>query len=240
MENIKPYQSTRSKKEEVREMFDNISPKYDFLNHLLSAGIDSRWRKRVVKEIQHEKPKVILDAATGTGDLAFALLKLQPLRIEAIDISEGMLKQGITKKKKQDQDDIISFSIADCENLPYSVEEFDAITIAFGVRNFQHLEKGIKEFSRVLKNNGTLAVLEFSKPKNKVFNFFYQKYNKYILPIVGKMVSKDKRAYTYLPESVEAFPSGKAFENIITRNGFSSVKTIPLSFGIANLYLCRK
>lgn len=221
-------------------MFNRIAPRYDLLNRLLSAGIDVRWRKKLVSEIKASQPKTILDAATGTGDLAFELLKLKPKKINAIDISTGMIQYGIKKKTKYDPENIIQFSQGDCEQLLMDNDSFDAITIAFGVRNFQNLDKGLQEFHRVLIKGGILAILEFAKPANKTFNFFYKKYSKHILPAIGKMISKDTRAYTYLPESVEAFPYGKEFENIVLKNNFSSVKTMPLSFGIANLYLCRK
>jgi demethylmenaquinone methyltransferase / 2-methoxy-6-polyprenyl-1,4-benzoquinol methylase len=209
---VKPYKTKEgSKKEQVAEMFNNISHKYDFLNHFLSLGIDKLWRKKAVKILKKYQPKSVLDIATGTGDFAIEALKLNPEKIVGVDISEGMMAMGREKLKKRGLDKKITLQYGDSENLPFEEAAFDAITVGFGVRNFQNLEQGLSDIKRVLTTNGTLVVLEFSKPKafpiKQVFGF----YSKYIIPFFGKLISKDSAAYTYLPESVEAFPEGDNF-----------------------------
>ena len=240
-ETVIPYkEKSNSKKEQVAEMFDNISHRYDFLNHFLSLGIDKLWRKKAVKLLKAKKPKVILDVATGTGDFAIETLSLNPEKVVGIDISNGMLDKGRIKIKKSKQEKVIELKYGDSEDIPFEDVYFDAITVAFGVRNFENLEKGLDEMKRVLKPGGQAAILEFSKPKNfpikQVYNFYFHK----ILPTIGKAVSKDAAAYTYLPESVEAFPEGKAFERILSEVGFKFKKTYPLFFGIASIYLVEK
>tara|TARA_R110002096_G_scaffold238027_9_gene429402 strand:+ start:15167 stop:15895 length:729 start_codon:yes stop_codon:yes gene_type:complete len=236
-EQVIPYkEKDSSKKEQVAEMFDNISQRYDFLNHLLSMGIDKLWRKRAVKLLRADQPKVILDVATGTGDFAFEALSLNADKIYGIDISRGMLEKGMEKVRDRKKEAIIDLKYGDSEEIPFEDNTFDAITVAFGVRNFENLEKGLKEMKRVLKPNGKLVVLEFSKPKafpvKQLYNFYFNS----ILPRIGKMVSKDASAYTYLPESVNAFPEGKAFEAILEKVGYSVLKTKPQFFGIASIY----
>lgn len=238
---VKPYKSQDgTKKEQVAEMFNNISHKYDFLNHFLSLGIDKLWRKKAIKMLSKYKPKSLLDIATGTGDFALEGLKLNPDRIVGVDISEGMMAMGREKMKKKGLAERITLQYGDSENLPFEDETFDAITVGFGVRNFENLDKGISDIRRVLTKNGTAAILEFSKPKafpvKQVFGF----YSKYMIPFFGKMISKDDAAYTYLPESVEAFPEGDAFLNILTKNGFSKVYRKPVSGGIATIYIAEK
>jgi len=238
---VTPYKGKNSsKKEQVAEMFDNISHRYDFLNHFLSLGIDKLWRKKAVKILSAIEPKVILDVATGTGDFAIESLSLQPKKVVGIDISQGMLDKGIIKVKKNGQEAIIELKYGDSEDIPYEDNYFDAITVAFGVRNFENLEKGLSEMKRVLKTGGMAVVLEFSKPKafpiKQIYNFYFHK----VLPGIGKLVSKDASAYTYLPQSVEAFPEGKDFEKILEQVGFKYKSTHPLFFGISSIYVVQK
>lgn len=240
-ETVLPYKNkTDGKKEQVAEMFNNISARYDFLNHFLSLGIDIIWRKKAIKLLKSIQPKTILDVATGTGDFAIEALALNPNKVTGIDISSGMLEVGKVKMKKKGFDDRIEMLLGDSENLPFEDNHFDAITVGFGVRNFEHLEKGLSEMNRVLRPGGKTAVLEFSKPKKipikQVYNFYFLN----ILPAIGKMVSKDSSAYTYLPESVNAFPEGNDFVEIYKKCGYKNIKTYPLFFGIASIYLGEK
>jgi demethylmenaquinone methyltransferase/2-methoxy-6-polyprenyl-1,4-benzoquinol methylase len=238
---VTPYKdSSTGKKEQVATMFDNIAPKYDFLNQLLSLGIHKGWRKKAINLLAPEKPKTILDIATGTGDFAIAAMKLNPDKVIGVDISEGMLKLGVEKVKKLGLENKIELKTGDSENLPFGDNTFDAITVGFGVRNFENLEKGIADIYRVLKSNGSLAILEFSKPKKFPVKQVYSIYFRYITPFIGKLFSKDSSAYTYLPESVNAFPDGEAFINILKKAGFKDPKAIPLTFGIASIYFAKK
>ncbi len=236
-----PYkENTESKKEQVATMFNNISKKYDFLNHFLSLGIDIIWRKKAIRLLKKTQPKQILDIATGTGDFAIAALKLNPTKVTGIDISEGMLTVGQEKIKEKGLQDIIELKLGDSENLAFNDNTFDAYTVGFGVRNFENLEKGLTEMLRVLKPNGTAIILEFSKPTafpiKQLYNFYFNK----MLPGIGKLVSKDNNAYTYLPESVSAFPDGKKFITILTKIGYKNPIAIPLMFGIASIYKATK
>jgi len=238
---VKPYKdSDLSKKAQVAKMFDNISEKYDFLNHFLSLGIDVGWRKKVVKLIAKQNPKSILDIATGTGDLAIMMAKLNPQKIVGLDLSEGMLAVGKEKVTAKKLDNLISMIQGDSENLPFDDNYFDAITVAFGVRNFENLDKGLSEILRVLKPKGKLVILEFSKPQGFIMKPLYGFYSKYILPLFGKLISKDKSAYTYLPESVAAFPYGLAFNKILKKIGFKTIENQAVSFGIATIYAASK
>lgn len=240
-EKVIPYKdSSDSKKEQVATMFNNIAPKYDFLNQLLSLGIHKGWRKKAIQLLAPKKPKKILDIATGTGDFAIEAMKLQPEKVVGVDISEGMLKLGVEKIHKLQLEKHIELKLGDSENLPFEDNSFDAITVGFGVRNFEHLEKGIAEIYRVLNQGGTLAVLEFSKPKNFPIKQVYNFYFRYITPTVGKIFSKDASAYTYLPESVKAFPDGEDFLNVLRKAGFKECKAMPLTFGIASIYIGNK
>ena len=232
--------SNLNKKEQVADMFDSIAGKYDFLNHFLSMGIDKGWRRKAIKEIAAVKPQTILDIATGTGDLAIAASKINPQKIVGIDISEGMLEVGKKKIKSLNLDNIITLQKDDSESLTFEDNSFDAITCAYGVRNFENLVAGLKEMNRVMKPGGKLAILEFSHPKQFPVKQLYQFYFKYILPTLGKMVSKHKSAYTYLPESVMAFPEGKRFCEILTDCGFKNAKARPLTLGITTLYTASK
>lgn len=240
-ETVIPYkEKSSSKKEQVAEMFDNISHRYDFLNHFLTLGIDKLWRKKAVRILKENNPKKILDVATGTGDFAIESLSLQPEKIYGIDISNGMLEKGREKIAKQNKQDIIELKYGDSEKIPFEDNYFDAITVAFGVRNFENLEKGLSEMKRVLNVGGRAVILELSKPKGFPIKQLYNLYFHKILPLIGKKVSKDASAYTYLPESVEAFPEGVAFENILKKVGFSYKKTYSLFFGASSIYVVEK
>lgn len=236
-ENVKPYNDEEGgKKEQVAKMFNNISAKYDLLNHTLSMGIDILWRKKAVKILKKTNPQKILDIATGTADFAIENLGSGAQSVIGIDISAGMLEVGNKKLKKRGLDNKIKLQLADSENLPFEDNTFDAITVGFGVRNFENLEKGLSEMYRVLKPGGKCLVLEFSKPKKFPVKNVYNLYFKNILPGIGKMISKDKAAYTYLPESVNAFPDGENFTKILNKVGYIDTKILPLSFGIASIY----
>ncbi|MDC3252698.1 bifunctional demethylmenaquinone methyltransferase/2-methoxy-6-polyprenyl-1,4-benzoquinol methylase UbiE [Crocinitomicaceae bacterium] len=235
---VKPYNSEdASKKEEVAEMFDNISRRYDFLNHFLSLGIDKLWRRKAVRQLRDVQPKRILDLATGTGDFAIASLKLNPDEVVGVDISQGMLDMGIQKMKKRGHDKIVKMQLADSEKLPFEDASFDALTVGFGVRNYENLEKGLSDMLRILRPGGKAVILEFSKPKKFPIKQVFGFYSKRVIPFLGKMISKDKRAYAYLPESVEAFPEGKEFETIMTELGYKEVNSILVSGGIATIYM---
>lgn len=237
---VTPYNSTTAKKEQVATMFDNIAPRYDFLNQLLSLGIHKRWRKKAISFLKAENPKLILDIATGTGDFAIEAIKLNPDKIIGIDISEGMLNLGKEKIKKLNLQNKIELQIGDSENINFSDNHFDAATVAFGVRNFENLQKGINNIYRVLKPNGTLIVLEFSKPTAFPIKQFYHFYFNIVTPFVGKLFSKDNRAYKYLPESVNVFPDGNNFLNVLNIAGFKTSKAIPLTFKVATIYVAKK
>lgn len=237
---ITPYNTEASKKEQVAAMFDNIAGKYDFLNHFFSVGIDKKWRKKAIKELALDAPKSILDVATGTGDFAFEAMRLNPTELVGIDISDGMLNVGREKIKKRKLTEKMEFINADSEDLPFDDNHFDAVTVSFGVRNFQNLLKGLKEINRVLKPDGKAVILEFSKPRRFPLKQAYFLYFKFIMPVVGKLVSRDKSAYAYLPQSVMAFPEGKDFEAIMDKAGFKTVKTQPVTGGIASIYTGRK
>jgi len=238
---VNPYKDLdKGKKAQVALMFNNIARKYDFLNHFLSMGIDKLWRKKAVKLLMPLKPKKVLDIATGTGDFALANLKLNPDKVIGIDISTGMLAVGREKIAKKNLQDKIELFEGDSENIQFETNSFDAITVAFGVRNFENLEKGLKEMNRVVRPGGKVIVLEFSKPKKFPVKQFYNFYFFRILPLWGRMVSKDNSAYTYLPESVNAFPDGEDFLKIYEDCGFSDTKQIKLSFGIASIYIGTK
>jgi demethylmenaquinone methyltransferase/2-methoxy-6-polyprenyl-1,4-benzoquinol methylase len=234
---VKPYgKENSSKKDEVAEMFDNISKRYDFLNHFLSLGIDKIWRRKAVNELKEILPKRILDLATGTGDFAIASLRLKPDEIVGMDISEGMLEVGRQKMQQRKFDNIISMKYGDSENLPFEDNYFDALTVGFGVRNYENLSKGLSEMLRVVRPGGKIVILEFSKPKRFPVKQYYAFHSKYIIPFFGKRISKDEKAYAYLPESVAAFPEGEAFENILKALGYQSVKSQLVSGGIATIY----
>jgi demethylmenaquinone methyltransferase / 2-methoxy-6-polyprenyl-1,4-benzoquinol methylase len=238
---VVPYkEQDASKKEQVAQMFDNVSPKYDFLNHLLSGGIDILWRKKAIKLLKKAQPKTILDIATGTGDFAIEALALKPDKIVGVDISEGMLSFGREKIKKLGMDSVITLQSGDSERLAFEDNTFDAVIVSFGVRNFENLEKGLTDMCRVMKSGGTCIVLEFSKPQTFPMKQLYNFYFKNILPTVGKIVSKDTSAYTYLYDSVQAFPEGNDFMKVFQRAGFTQTQCLPLTFGISTIYVGRK
>ena len=234
---VLPYKDKEGgKKQQVAEMFDNISPKYDFLNHFLSLGIDIRWRKKAVKLLEESQPRLILDVATGTGDFALEAMALSPDKIIGVDISEGMLDVGRKKMKEKGLADRIVLQSGDSEDLKFPEGTFDAVIVSFGVRNFENLKKGLAGMHRVLKPGGKVVILEFSKPKSFPFKQLYNFYFTYILPGIGRLVSKDQSAYTYLPESVQQFPDGKAFTEILDELGFSQATCKPLTLGISSIY----
>lgn len=238
---VVPYkEQDASKKEQVAQMFDNVSPKYDFLNHLLSGGIDILWRKKAIKLLKQAQPKTILDIATGTGDFAIEAMALKPTKIVGVDISEGMLSFGREKIKKLGMDSVITLQTGDSERLTFEDNTFDAVIVSFGVRNFENLEKGLTDMCRVMKSGGTCIVLEFSKPQKFPMKQLYNFYFKNILPTVGKIVSKDTSAYTYLYDSVQAFPEGNDFMKVFQRAGFTQTQCLPLTFGISTIYVGRK
>jgi len=239
---VLPYKEKVSgKREQVEEMFDNIAPKYDFLNRFLSLGIDIIWRKKLIAKLKKSNPKFILDIATGTADVAIETAKtLSPEKIIGVDISNLMLDEGRKKLTKKNLNRVIELQQGDSENLQFGTNSFDAVTVAFGVRNFEHLELGLEEILRVLKPNATLAVLEFSKPKTFPFKNIYHFYFRFILPTLGKWVSKDDSAYTYLPESVQNFPQGKEFLLILEKVGFKNCQCTSLTFGISSIYTAQK
>lgn len=240
-EKVKPYKhSEASKKEQVTEMFDTISKEYDGLNRVISFGIDVKWREKVVKIVGEKQPNKVLDIATGTGDLAINLAATNANEIIGLDISSGMLEVGKKKIATRKLDSIISMVIGDSENLPFENNTFDAITVAFGIRNFENLEQGLSEILRVLKPNGIFVILETSVPTNPIYRFGYNVYSKFILPTIGKLFSKDKIAYSYLSESASVFPYGEALNNILRKIGFINVEDKPQTMGVATIYTASK
>ena len=238
---VKPYKnSDLGKKEQVTKMFDTISGDYDGLNRVISFGIDIKWRKKVVKLVKVNNPKTVLDIATGTGDLAINLAETNAEKIIGLDISNGMLEIGKQKIKKKNLESKIEMVLGDSENMPFEDNTFDAITVAFGIRNFETLEKGLKEILRVLKPDGTFVILETSMPDKTPFKQGYNFYTKNILPLIGRMFSKDRSAYKYLCESASVFPYGEALNNILHKIGFINVKDFPQTFGVATIYTSSK
>jgi demethylmenaquinone methyltransferase / 2-methoxy-6-polyprenyl-1,4-benzoquinol methylase len=229
--------SELSKKEQVADMFDNIAYRYDFLNRFLSVGIDITWRKKAIKQLKDINPKQILDVATGTADVAIMTARiLQPEKIIGIDISDGMLNVGRDKIKKLGLENLIELLNGDSETIKFEDNSFDAVTVAFGVRNFQHLEQGLREIKRVLKPGGKLVVLEFSKPKAAIIKQLYNVYMNSVAPGFGKLFSKNRNAYKYLDESIKKFPEGKNFTTILDNLGYTNTFCKPLSFGICSIY----
>lgn len=238
---VLPYkEEDAGKKEQMARMFNNISHRYDFLNHLLSLGIDKLWRRTAIAFLKPLQPRQILDVATGTGDFAIQALSLKPEKIIGVDISEGMLSMGRKKLVKLNLSDKIELLRGDSENLLFPDNTFDAATVGFGVRNFEDLEKGLAEIRRVLRPGAMLVVLEFSRPRKFPMRQLYNFYFKNILPGLGRLISNDKSAYTYLPESVAVFPDGTDFENILKKVGFKETACKPLTFGISSVYTARK
>lgn len=239
MENITPYNSQESKKTQVEDMFDNIAPRYDLLNRVLSMRVDTLWRRVLVHWLKKDCPIQVLDVATGTGDLAIAVHKGTGARVIGLDLSQQMLNVGMEKVQKLNLQHQITMQKGDAENLPFEDNEFDAVSVAFGVRNFEHLERGLQELRRVVKENRSVYILEFSQVEG-VLAPLYQFYFKKILPMIGRLVSQDDRAYTYLPDSVNAFPYGEKMKNILQNVGFTAVEYKKLSLGIATIYKATK
>src|SRR5690606_6609295 len=239
---ITPYKQTDTgKKQQVANMFNNISKKYDFLNRILSFGIDKIWRRKAINTLKDLNPQVILDVATGTGDFAFEAIRiLNPRKVVGVDISEGMLaiaQEKILERKLSEQ---FNVQIGDSEQLGFADETFDAVTVAFGVRNFENLQEGLNDICRVLRPNGKAVILEFSNPRTFPIKQFYSFYSKYILPQIGKIFSKDSRAYTYLPESIVQFPDGRDFTDLLLKAGFKNAVSKPQTFGICTIYIGTK
>ncbi len=239
---MKPYNEEQTKKEQVEQMFDNIAPTYDKLNHIMSLNIDRVWRRRVMRIVRRAKAHKIMDVATGTGDLAIAMAKrVDRIQILGVDLSEEMLAVAREKIRKQGLEERIMLEKGDAENLVMVADEsVDAVTVAFGVRNFENMEQGLRELYRTIKHGGKLVVLEFSMPKNRLVRWIYRQYAHRLLPYVGGMISKDRRAYTYLPDSVEEFPAPEKFAQILKDVGFSKVRLRSQSFGIAYIYEATK
>lgn len=240
---VKPYEAEGSKKQQVSKMFDNIAKHYDFLNHFLSLGIDKVWRRKMIAELKDMQPQLILDVATGTGDVAINTIKqlnIKGLHIIGLDISPEMLNIGKKKIVTEGMSGTIDMIVGDSENLPFENNKFDAITVAYGVRNFENLERGLSEMQRVLKPKGKLVVLEFSQPRVFPFRQLFNFYFKNILPFIGKMTSKDNRAYTYLYESVQAFPDGDNFLKVLEKTGFKNTACKSLTIGISSIYTAFK
>jgi demethylmenaquinone methyltransferase / 2-methoxy-6-polyprenyl-1,4-benzoquinol methylase len=237
---VVPYKESLSKKDQVAKMFNNISHRYDFLNQLLSLGIDKTWRRKAIQVLKPLQPKHILDVATGTGEFALQALELNPQKITGVDISEGMLDVGRKKITDRQLGSKVELIYGDSEKLPFKENKFDAVTVAFGVRNFENLNKGLKEIYRVLKPGGMVVILEFSKPAKFPFKQVYNFYFRFILPKIGSIISSDKAAYTYLPKSVEAFPDGEDFLHILHHIGFKHTQCSALTFGISSIYIGTK
>jgi demethylmenaquinone methyltransferase / 2-methoxy-6-polyprenyl-1,4-benzoquinol methylase len=225
-----------AEKEKVRKLFDDISGRYDFLNHFLSFGIDRRWRKKFVRVLAGSPPRRILDVATGTGDLAIAMAGMSPEKIVGIDISDRMMEIGKKKVEAKHFDRIIEFLQGDAESIPFPDSSFDAVTVAFGVRNFENLEKGLSEMKRILRPGGTMLILEFSHPETGAVRSLYRFYSKFIIPFIGRKISKNDQAYNYLPETIAAFPSGLDFIRIMEKAGMEKNTYISLTFGISTIY----
>jgi demethylmenaquinone methyltransferase/2-methoxy-6-polyprenyl-1,4-benzoquinol methylase len=241
-EKVVPFRDSKlSKTEQIAEMFDGIAHRYDFMNHFLSLGIDRGWRRKALQRLEASRPRTLLDIATGTGDLAIlASRMLRPEKITGVDISRGMLELGAEKVKKACLESQITLREADCEHLPFQTGSFDAVTSAFGVRNFEHLDAGLGEMARVLRPGGTAVILEFTSPTVFPVKQFFHLYFRYITPSIGKWIASSKEAYRYLPESVQAFPQGEAMNAIIKRNGFRQATCTPLTLGICSIYCAVK
>jgi demethylmenaquinone methyltransferase/2-methoxy-6-polyprenyl-1,4-benzoquinol methylase len=238
---VKPYKkSEEQKKKQVEQMFDNIAHRYDFLNHFLSLGIDKLWRRKAVAMLASYPHDLILDVATGTGDFAIASTRLSPKKVTGFDLSANMIGIGQQKVEKLGLQNVIEFVKGDSENMPFEEEAYDAVTVGFGVRNFENIGKGLAEFHRILKKDGVAVILEFSKPRYFPMKQLYRFYFLHILPRVGNKISKDSSAYSYLPESVMAFPDDQDFLNILKKAGFKSATQKRLTFGIATIYLAQK
>jgi demethylmenaquinone methyltransferase/2-methoxy-6-polyprenyl-1,4-benzoquinol methylase len=240
-EKINPYDNNRSKTEQVQEMFDSIAPAYDFMNRAMTFGIDHLWRAKAVKMMGRNKPANILDVATGTGDLAIRIAhSLHPDHITGIDLSEGMLEIGRKKAKDAGLDNIIEFVQGDCLDLPFDDNTFDCVTVAYGVRNFPDLDKGLSEMRRVLKKDGRLVIIELTAPRRFPMRQLFWLYSHAFMPLVGWIISKDKRAYSYLPATMEAFPQGEEMQQILKKAGYRDVAFKRFTFGLSTMYTAKK
>ena len=241
VEKVNPYNPDQPKKEQVKRMFDSIAPKYDTLNGTLSLGIDNYWRSDALKELRKYPHKQLLDIATGTGDFAILAQKiLQPEKITAVDISEGMMNVGKEKVKAKGLEDIITFEVQDCANLTFADNSFDAVTIAFGVRNFEEIDKSFQEILRVLKAGGLLLFIELTTPRETPMKQLYATYTQYVMPLLSGIFSTEQRAYNYLPESIAAFPQGREMMLILKKNGFTNIRLRRYTLGIVTLYMAEK
>ena len=240
-EKIKPYKGNAHKNEQVELLFDNIAPTYDALNHTLSFGFDRAWRRKAIKTLAAYNPQAVLDVATGTGDFALAAAhKLRLRRVTAVDISEGMMRVGREKAVREGLHDVVCFQKEDCSRLSFANDSFDAVTITFGVRNFENLDACLAETHRVLNKGGHLVLLELSYPQNRLWRALFTIYSKVVMPIVGRLISGDNNAYTYLPETMKAFPQGEVMREILLKNGFSKATFRRLTMGICTLYVAEK
>ncbi|MCQ2266757.1 MAG: bifunctional demethylmenaquinone methyltransferase/2-methoxy-6-polyprenyl-1,4-benzoquinol methylase UbiE [Bacteroidaceae bacterium] len=240
-EHIKPYSAEGEKSQQVEEMFDNIAPTYDFLNHLLSLGIDRHWRRAALDTLKVHRPQRMLDVATGTGDFAIlAARRLSPQSLLGVDLSEGMMAVARDKVAKAGLDGVISFQKEDCLNLSLPTDSFDAITVAYGIRNFQHLEQGLSEMLRVLRPGGHLVIIELTAPRRFPMKQLFWLYSHVAMPLIGRIVSRDARAYTYLPHTMEVFPQGEQMQQILQKVGFSDVQFKRFTFGLSTLYTACK
>lgn len=240
-EKITPYRDTRHKSEQVKEMFDSIAPAYDFMNRAMTMGIDKLWRAKAVRRLAREPHADILDVATGTGDLAICLArKLRPASVTGVDLSQGMVEIGRRKVEAAGLSPVVTLTVADCLALPFADNSFDCVTVAYGVRNFEHLLDGYREMERVLRPGGVLCVLELSTPTSPLVKPLYRFYTKRVIPAVGRMVSHDVRAYSYLPESIAAVPQGAAMTALMAEAGLTDCSFKPMTFGTCTLYTARK
>lgn len=240
-EKIKPYEGNAHKREQVEQLFDNIAPTYDALNHTLSFGFDRAWRRKAIRSLAAYNPASVLDVATGTGDFALAIAReLKLSQVTAVDISEGMMNVGREKAAREGLHDVVCFQKEDCSHLSFSDESFDAVSVTFGVRNFENLDACLCEIHRVLNMGGYLVLLELSYPHNRLWRFLFNIYSKVVMPVVGRLISGDDSAYTYLPETMAAFPQGEVMREILLKNGFSQVSFRRLTMGICTLYIAEK
>ena len=240
-EKIKPYEGNAHKREQVEQLFDNIAPTYDALNHTLSFGFDRTWRRKAVRTLMAYNPATVLDIATGTGDFALAIARKLKLRhVMAVDISEGMMRVGREKAVREGLHDVVRFQKEDCSHLSFADNSFDAVTVTFGVRNFENLDACLCEIYRVLNKGGHLILLELSYPHKRLWRALFNIYSKVVMPVVGRLISGDNSAYTYLPETMAAFPQGEVMREILLKNGFSQARFRRLTMGICTLYVAEK
>jgi demethylmenaquinone methyltransferase/2-methoxy-6-polyprenyl-1,4-benzoquinol methylase len=240
-EKIKPYEGNAHKREQVEQLFDNIAPTYDALNHTLSFGFDRAWRRKAVRTLMAYNPATVLDIATGTGDFALAVARKLKLRqVMAVDISEGMMRVGREKDAREGLHDVVRFQKEDCSHLSFADNSFDAVTVTFGVRNFENLDACLREIHRVLNKGGHLILLELSYPHKRLWRALFNIYSKVVMPVVGRLISGDNSAYTYLPETMAAFPQGEVMREILLKNGFSQARFRRLTMGICTLYVAEK